>query len=344
MDETPALALPYILPAQAQKHVTHNEALDILDATVQLAIDGVLNDPPAAADDGATYGIGDAPVDGWADHPGALARRRDGVWQFVQPRHGWIAWDRAQQRLLIHDGLAWSPFGIVGSVPRLGVGTGADDTNRLAVGAPSSLFTHAGDDHRMKINKASAANTASLLFQSNWSGRAEMGLAGTDGFSLRVSPDGASWSDALTVSASGFVATPARPVAHVHLDAASYAPSDGGRTGFDSWTVLAGGFELGPTTDLVAGQRLLVPETGLYLLVLSVVATTSAAFGISILRNGSVTLASIGTSAAQTIGRKSTIATLAVLDAGDWIVLDHEGTAGLSFGADATSLGIAAFG
>jgi hypothetical protein len=31
------LALPYIVPAQAQKHVTHNEALYILDAIVQLA-------------------------------------------------------------------------------------------------------------------------------------------------------------------------------------------------------------------------------------------------------------------------------------------------------------------
>lgn len=26
MDETPNLKLPYILPSQAQKHVTHNEA------------------------------------------------------------------------------------------------------------------------------------------------------------------------------------------------------------------------------------------------------------------------------------------------------------------------------
>ena len=37
MDTTPNLALPYILPAQAQKHVTHNEALIALDAVVMLA-------------------------------------------------------------------------------------------------------------------------------------------------------------------------------------------------------------------------------------------------------------------------------------------------------------------
>ena len=34
-DTTPNLALPFILPAQAQKHVTHNEALQRLDAERQ---------------------------------------------------------------------------------------------------------------------------------------------------------------------------------------------------------------------------------------------------------------------------------------------------------------------
>ena len=37
-DTTPNLALPFILPSQAQKHVTHNEALQQLDAVVQLAV------------------------------------------------------------------------------------------------------------------------------------------------------------------------------------------------------------------------------------------------------------------------------------------------------------------
>ncbi|SEG27936.1 hypothetical protein SAMN05421751_12317 [Jhaorihella thermophila] len=31
---TPNLALPYIAAAQAQKHVTHNAALDLLDGLV----------------------------------------------------------------------------------------------------------------------------------------------------------------------------------------------------------------------------------------------------------------------------------------------------------------------
>ena len=37
-DNTTHLLLPYILASQAQKHVTHNEALRLLDAMVQLSV------------------------------------------------------------------------------------------------------------------------------------------------------------------------------------------------------------------------------------------------------------------------------------------------------------------
>ena len=49
-DDTDILGLPLILPAQAQKHVTHNEALVALDVIVQLSV--INRDqtvPPAAA-------------------------------------------------------------------------------------------------------------------------------------------------------------------------------------------------------------------------------------------------------------------------------------------------------
>lgn len=49
----------------------------------------------------------------------------------------------------------------------------------------------------MKVNKAADTDTASLLFQTGWSGRAEMGLAGDDNFSVKVSADGSSWTTAL---------------------------------------------------------------------------------------------------------------------------------------------------
>lgn len=50
MTQTANLKLPYILPSQAQKHVTHNEALRLLDGIVQLAVLGRdLTVPPRGA-------------------------------------------------------------------------------------------------------------------------------------------------------------------------------------------------------------------------------------------------------------------------------------------------------
>jgi len=48
-DATTHLLLPYILAAQAHKHVTHNEALRILDGLVQLSVlDRDLAAPPGS--------------------------------------------------------------------------------------------------------------------------------------------------------------------------------------------------------------------------------------------------------------------------------------------------------
>ena len=55
-DTSPILAMPYIQPSQAQKHVTHNEALSLLDVIVQLAVESaVLATPPATAVEGDRY-------------------------------------------------------------------------------------------------------------------------------------------------------------------------------------------------------------------------------------------------------------------------------------------------
>ena len=55
-DATTHLLLPYILAAQAQKHVTHNEALRLLDGLVQLSVlDRDLTAPPGSPADGDRY-------------------------------------------------------------------------------------------------------------------------------------------------------------------------------------------------------------------------------------------------------------------------------------------------
>ena len=88
----------------------------------------------------------------------------------------------------------------------------ADVTTRFVVQAPASLFNHDGAGHQLKLNKAAAGETASLLFQDGYSGRAEIGLAGDDDLHCKVSADGSAWAEALTVERStGEVSLPATP-------------------------------------------------------------------------------------------------------------------------------------
>ncbi len=201
-DHSPNLSLPYLMPSQAQKHVTHNEALRLLDTLVQLAVQEIgATTPPAAPEDGALFALGTGATGAWAGQDGKLACFNDNSWTFLAPQDGWRAWDIQSATLRVHSAGDWlAVVPPLQNLDGLGVGTSSDSTNRLAVAAPAALFTHAGSDHRMTINKASAIDTASLVMQSNWSGRAEMGLTGDEDFHIRVSPDGSTWTSALTLN------------------------------------------------------------------------------------------------------------------------------------------------
>lgn len=79
-DATPNLILPYILAAQAQKHVTHNEAVRMLDALVQLAVaDRSLAAPPASPAEGARYIVAPSPTGAWSGHANHIAAYQDGA-------------------------------------------------------------------------------------------------------------------------------------------------------------------------------------------------------------------------------------------------------------------------
>ncbi|WP_062762135.1 DUF2793 domain-containing protein [Falsirhodobacter sp. alg1] len=205
-DTSLILDLPYIQAAQAQKHVTHNEALRLLDVIVQLSVkDRTRTTAPEAPDTGDRHIVAAKASGIWAGQDGKVAFYDGTGWSFVVPKAGWQASVLEEQQTVIHDGSAWRDP----QARTLGINTSADAVNRLAVSAPASIFTHEGAGHQIKVNKAGTANTASLLFQSNYSGRAEMGLAGDDRFSVKVSANGNTFYQALTVdSDTGAVTFP----------------------------------------------------------------------------------------------------------------------------------------
>ncbi|SFJ71187.1 DUF2793 domain-containing protein [Jannaschia pohangensis] len=211
-ENTPRLGMPMIQLGQAQKHVTHNEAIAVLDALVQpVAQDADRTDPPATPGEGDVHVVANGATGAWAGQDHALAVYFNSGWTFHTPSAGWTIHVLASDQTLSFDGSSWATRSVEATA-MLGVNAQADETNRLTVSAAATLLTHDGDDHRLIVNKASPSDTASLLFQSGWSGRAEMGTMGNDDFAVKVSADGAVWRNAVTFdSASGVPSFPALP-------------------------------------------------------------------------------------------------------------------------------------
>lgn len=208
---TANLALPLLQAAQAQKHVTHNEALVALDTLVQLAVlDKDLTAPPASPAEGDRYLIaGASPTGAWTGWAGRVVRYQDGAWRSFVPRPGWLAFVADEADLYTYTGVAWASFRSTltafQNLTRLGIGTGADATNPFAAKLNKALWTAlttaegGTGDLRYTLNKQAAGNVLSLLFQSGFSGRAELGLTGDDDLHLKVSADGGTWREALRV-------------------------------------------------------------------------------------------------------------------------------------------------
>ncbi|NDW05227.1 DUF2793 domain-containing protein [Jiella pacifica] len=211
-DTTNRLALPYILAEQAQKHVTHNEALVRLDALVHLAVlDRDRTEAPAAPSAGDRHIVAAEGSGEWAGRGDAVAVWQDGAWMFLEPQPGWRAWCVTEETLLLHGAAGWVPAALGpeelagGALSRLGVNTAADETNRVALKTSALLVSHddvSGSGNGSVLgtfNKENAGKDAGFNFQSGWSTRALMGLYGDEDFRIKVSPDGAVFHDAMAI-------------------------------------------------------------------------------------------------------------------------------------------------
>ncbi|WP_206454793.1 DUF2793 domain-containing protein [Aurantimonas marina] len=232
MENSANLSLPFILPSQAQKHVTHNEALRALDALVMLAVTSrTLSAPPATSAEGERHIVATGGTGAWIGRDGAVAAFQDGAWVFFTPRDGWLAWCADEADLLVYTADTWVSTGATASefqnIMLLGVNTEADATNRLAVAADATLLSHAGGDHRLVINKQTEADTASLVLQTGFSGRAEIGLAGDDRLSFKTSADGLAFVEAMSLD--GLTGKPSFPQANFLEDYAVNLLQDSGR-------------------------------------------------------------------------------------------------------------------
>ncbi|MFC7378519.1 DUF2793 domain-containing protein [Brevundimonas sp. GCM10030266] len=211
-DQSARLGLPYLAAGQLQKHVTLNEALTRLDALVQTTVvSRSIVVEPGDAPEGALYILPeDASGEAWtAFAPGDLVRADISGWIPVAAPQGALAWIDDEAVFVVRGAGGWSllgaHLGAVGPLGRLGLGTEANAENPFAAKLNKALWTaleaaDGGDgDLRLTLNKEATADVLSILFQSGYVGRAELGLVGGDDLTLKVSADGATWRTAFSV-------------------------------------------------------------------------------------------------------------------------------------------------
>jgi hypothetical protein len=108
MTDTAHLGLPLIEAAQAQKHVTHNEALHRLDTLVQLAVESrALTAPPPAPEEGACYIPAGGASGAWSGWDYQLAVHADGTWSRLMPKEGMKAWIRDERLTVTYVDGGW---------------------------------------------------------------------------------------------------------------------------------------------------------------------------------------------------------------------------------------------
>ncbi len=114
MAETNRFGLPLLAAAQAQKHVTVNEALVRLDTVAQMQVRA--DDwevPNAVSSEGEAHVVGPVASGVWAGQEGKVAVFVNGGWIFLTPQIGWRAWNSILGAEIVFDGVEWVRYAAV---------------------------------------------------------------------------------------------------------------------------------------------------------------------------------------------------------------------------------------
>lgn len=234
MSTTTNLNISLVQQNQAQKEITVNHAITVIDAILNRgAVSHGDNTPPVSPSNGDLYILGGSPTGDWATHADEIAYYQSG-WSFIGANEGMTIWVSDEDKQYSFDGANWILTGVdslddlsdvaitsvavnhvlqhngtnfvnqanLEGLSGLGVNATSDSTNKLSVSSDAVLFNNNGTDSQVKVNKNTTTDTASHIFQNNFSGRAEFGLIADDDFQLKVSPDGSTYYQAYVVDKS----------------------------------------------------------------------------------------------------------------------------------------------
>jgi hypothetical protein len=100
--------LPLLASGQAQKEITHNEAIARIDGMMHgTIVSRNLSAPPASPIAGQLWLVASGASSDWAGQSGNLALWTEGGWRFTQPIEGMLFWSKADQLFGWYDGLDW---------------------------------------------------------------------------------------------------------------------------------------------------------------------------------------------------------------------------------------------
>ena len=108
--------LPFLAVGQAQKEITHNEALVLIDALISTAVIAELSSAPTGltdADSGRCWLISAGSSGIWLAKTGQIACWTGGSWRYILPIEGMRIWHNALDSQVIRRGALWQESTVI---------------------------------------------------------------------------------------------------------------------------------------------------------------------------------------------------------------------------------------
>jgi hypothetical protein len=194
MADTTLLALPLIAASQGQKHVTHNEAIRLLDGIVQLSvINQTLTAPPGSPAAGDRYIVATGATGLWTGFDDCIAYWVSSAWVKLTPQVGWQAYDAAQGSVFVWTGTVWANMGA--AAPSPDTFALSDETSNLTTGLKlTHRIVGARTLSAVRINCNTAPTGATIIV--------DVKKNGTTIFSTKVSIDATEKTSVTAASAA----------------------------------------------------------------------------------------------------------------------------------------------
>ncbi len=141
LETTPRLALPLLTAGQAQKEVTHNEALICADMLIQPVVQAIgTGSPPTNPEPGQCWVIGESPTGAWTGHALCMVCWSEAGWLFASPFEGMSALNQSNGHIIRYQSGQWVSGDVNAAQVKIG-GVQVIGAQRPAISNPSGGST-----------------------------------------------------------------------------------------------------------------------------------------------------------------------------------------------------------